>query len=64
MKSIVCLYKRQGILFKPNTVDRDQIQRTGVCVNPVFLFSLYISRMHARYVDVLDEKVKTLQSTS
>ena len=28
-------------------VDRDQIH---VCVNPVFFLSLYISRMHARYV--------------
>ena len=34
-----CSYKRQGILFIPNKVDRDQIQRTRcLCKNPVFIF--------------------------
>ena len=34
------VFKRQGILFKPNEIDRDQIQRTprDVCVNPLFFF--------------------------
>ena len=54
-----CSYKRPGILFKPNKIDRDQIQQ-DVCVH----LSLYISWMHDRYADVLDKKVKTLQSTS
>ena len=56
-----CSYKRQGILFKLNKVDRDQIQRTGCLCKPRVLLSLYISWMHARYADVLDKKVKTLQ---
>ena len=55
-----CSYKRKGILFKPNKEDQDQIQRTGCLCN----LSLYISRMQAIYADVLDKKVKTLQSTS
>ena len=55
-----CSYKRKGILFKPNKVDQDQIQRTGCLYN----LSLYISQMQAIYADVLDKKVKTLQSTS
>jgi hypothetical protein len=59
-----CSYKRQGILFKPNKVDRDRIQRTRcLCKSCVHLW-LYISWMHARYADVLDKQVKTLQSTS
>jgi hypothetical protein len=33
-----CSYKRQGILFKPNKIDRDQIQRTGcLCKSCVHL---------------------------
>jgi hypothetical protein len=59
-----CSYKRQGILFKPTKVDRDQTQRTGCLCESCVLLSLYISRMHAKYADVLDKKVKTLQSTS
>ena len=59
-----CSYKRQGILFKPNKLDRDQIQRTGCLCKSCVHLSLYISWMHARYADVLDKKVKTLQSTS
>ena len=59
-----CSYKRQGILFKPKKVDRDQIQRTGCLCKSCVRVSLYISWMHARYADVLDKKVKTLQSTS
>ena len=47
-----------GILFKPNKVDRDQIQRTGCLCKSRVLPTLYISRMHARYADVLDTKVK------
>ena len=45
-----CSYKRQGILFKPNKVDRDQIH--------------FFHCAYARYADVLDKNVKTLQSTS
>ena len=58
-----CSYKRKGILFKPNKVDRDQIQRTGCLCKSCVHLSLYTSRMHARYADVLDKKVKTLEST-
>jgi hypothetical protein len=51
--------KRKGILFTPNKVDQDQIQRTGcVCKSCVHL-SLYISRMQAIYADVLDKEVLT-----
>ena len=59
-----CSYKRQGILFKPNKVDRDQIQRTGCLCKSCVHLSLNISRMQARYADVLDKRVKTLQRTS
>ena len=59
-----CSYKRQGILFKPNKVYRNQIQRTGCLGKSCVLLSLYISRMHDRYTDVLDKKVKSLQSAS
>jgi hypothetical protein len=60
--SIKHFSSRKGILFKPNKVDRDQIQRTGCLCKSCFHLSLYISRMQARYADVLDEKVKTLQT--
>ena len=59
-----CSYKRQGILFKPYKVDRGQIQRTRCLCKSCVHLSLYISWMHARYADVLDKKIKTLQSTS
>ena len=59
-----CSYKRKGILFKPNKVDQDEIQRTGCLCKSYVHLSLYISRIQAIYADVLDKKVKTLQSTS
>jgi hypothetical protein len=39
-------------------------QRTRCLCKSCVHLSLYISWMHARYADVLDKKVKTLQSTS
>ena len=52
------------MLYNPNKVVQDQIQRTGCLCKSCVLLSLYISRMQAIYADVLDKKVKTLQSTS
>jgi hypothetical protein len=40
--------------FKPNKVDQDQIKRTGCLCKSCVHLSLYISRIHARYADVLD----------
>jgi hypothetical protein len=58
-----CSYKRKGILFNPNKVYRDQIQRTGCLCKSCVHLSLCISRMHVRYADVLDKKVNILEST-
>jgi hypothetical protein len=48
----------------PNKQDQDQIQRTECLCKFCVHLSLYISWMQARYADVLDKKIKTLQSTS
>ena len=36
-----CSYKRKGILFKPNKVDQDQMQRTGCLCKSCVHLSLY-----------------------
>ena len=51
-------YKRQGIVFIPKYVDRNQIQRTEWLCKFCALLSLCICQMHARYVTLLISYIK------